>query len=816
MQGALWLLLAVGAQVCGVVSEWFCVSERRSNRQEEWLPVTEAVDLYADPSVSFDVHEPGEDALLPTALWSDASPALPEQFHLPAAAPQRLKLRLAQVTRTVLDDLSNALTREQAAGVFFLWSPVFFAIGCITYFNVPREPLAFAFPVLALICAFSTYTLRGGPALHSRGRSLLRGGALALCIFALGASAAHWRTASLNTTMLSRAYVIDLKGTVERVERRSDGRVRYTVLPDASAGGRGALPENFNALVRVTARKGGPNIATGERIAGKARLAPPSGPSYPGGYSFAFQSWFDGIGASGFFLGKPQRLGSAEDGGWPSVNGVRESIVSVIRTALPGQSGALASALIVGDRSGIDEETAEALRLSGLAHILAISGLHMALLSATVIALMRVGFACAPSVALTRPVKKWAAATALLAATIYLVLSGGSVATQRAWIMVAIMLVAVMLDQRALTMRNVAIAALIVLLITPEAVLMPGFQMSFAAVAALVASYEVLTKRTREKRKASQWQRHSVLRRFIVRDVGGLAMTSLVAGLATGLFAAYHFHRVAALGLIANLAAMPLVSVIVMPLALISVLAMPFGLESYPLWVMAMGVEGVVGVAKWVAEHGPSGATGRLTVSTLIFATLGLLVLCLLKTRLRLIGVGFFILAGLMAGKSARPDVLILENGRQVAVFGSQGNMALLRPRAEKFSVGIWQRAYPFSGGNEVAERFACDLGGCSFETQGLVIAHISARHGLGDDCHMADILIVPFAADGLCSDMAEIERPLIIDQKNLRRHGAHALHIGGSANSASKGSTRAIKLRVEKSFSAAPRLWTRHRFAVD
>ena len=273
----------------------------------------------------------------------------------------------------------------------------------------------------------------------------------------------------------------------------------------------------------------------------------------------------------------------------------------------------------------------------------------------------------------------------------------------------------------------------------------------FAAVAALVATYEALSRRARTKGLNQRMAQYGRLRRFVTRDVGGLALTSLVAGVATGLYAAYHFHRVAPLGLVANLGAMPLVSIIVMPLALISVLAMPFGLEYYPLTAMAWGIEGVVAVAGWVANAGPAGNTGHLPVFALGLGTAGLLSLCLLRTRLRLIGLPLIMLAALVVTQRSHPDVLILENGRQIGVRMNDGRMALMRPRAEKFAVGIWKRAFApahvdggaAGDGERTGSVFRCDRWGCVGVFKGSRIVHASSAASLGEDCLLAHILVL-------------------------------------------------------------------------
>lgn len=659
-------------------------------------------------------------------------------FEAPGTA-NNYRFRLQLFLEPYWDRLHAAIEHERESGGFFLWQAVFFGLGCVLYFNLPREPLIWAFPALAI--------LSGGMAFVVGRDKKFASWLLVLMAITLGVSVSQWRTLRVDTAMLSRSIIGDVQGQVIRVEHRAGGRVRYQI--SISSGGIGhRSAQSFDGIIRVTARKGGPEIYAGDMISGKVKIAAPSGPVYPGGYSFAFQSWFNGIGGSGFFLGKPKKVGDGKDINLGiRIAQIRANMAGIIRTVLPGRNGGLAAALIVGDRSGINGETAEILRRSGLAHILAISGLHMGLVAATVIASLRLAFSFFPSLVLYYPVRKWASVAAMLATTIYLVLSGASVSTQRAYIMISIMLLAVLLDHRAISIRNVAIAAIVVLVLTPEAVLLPGFQMSFAAVAALVSAYEYLSKRARNTGANQRMAQYGFLRRFLTRDIGGLALTSIIAGVATGMFAAYHFHRVALFGLLANLGAMPLVSIFVMPLALLGVLAMPFGLEIGPFWLMSWGIEGVVGVAKWVSENTPNGDTGIVPVSGLMFGSVGLLLLCLLKSGLRLIGLPFFGLALLSYGSTPAPDVLILENGAQIGLISQGREMVLSRPRAEKFSTRIWRRAYTPNFAKDLVKKkkssgFQCDGINCLGVIKDVRIAHVRRASSLLEDCYLGDIVV--------------------------------------------------------------------------
>src|SRR5262245_29207289 len=370
---------------------------------------------------------------------------------------------------------------------------------------------------------------------------------------------------------------------------------------------RGNAPEGA-----ARARAGVGAQGVGAFVAFKARLDPPRAPWRPGGYDFTRDLYFQNIGATGLVLGA---IRTAEAPGPPGawlryaafIDGIRNAIDRRIRASLPGDTGAIASALITGKRDATTERVNQAMYDSSLAHVLSISGYHMAVVAGVVFFAVRALLALVPVLALRHPIKKWAAAAALVAAAFYLLLSGAEVATQRAFIMTAIVLVGVMVDRPALTLRNLALAALGVLLLAPEAVVHPSFQMSFAATLALVAVYE----------RGLPWMTAGAdtplgarIALWGGREILALILASLVAGLATTLYAAYHFHRLAPYGVLANLLAMPMVSLVAMPSGLLALVALPFGFDG-PLWrLMGVGIDWMIAVALWVSAL--PGAVGRI------------------------------------------------------------------------------------------------------------------------------------------------------------------------------------------------------------
>jgi competence protein ComEC len=293
--------------------------------------------------------------------------------------------------------------------------------------------------------------------------------------------------------------------------------------------------------VRVTLRAASEALPVGSWVRLPAVLNPPPAPAMPGAFDFARQAWFDRLGGVGYAVGRPEAIAApvGEDGaGWRlRVEGLRQRLNERIQAALPGPAGAVAAALMTGDRGAIPEELVEAMRDSGLAHLLSISGLHIGLVWTLLFFAVRAGLALAEPVALRWPVKKWAAAAALAGAFAYLLISGAEVPTQRAFLMTALVTLAILCDRSALSMRLVAWAAGAILLLTPEALLSASFQLSFAAVVALVAAYEVLAPRLARLRADSGTARRIGL------YLAGVCLTTFVAGLATAPFGLFHFTR---------------------------------------------------------------------------------------------------------------------------------------------------------------------------------------------------------------------------------------------------------------------------------
>ncbi len=554
-------------------------------------------------------------------------------------------------------------------GTRFHWVPVLLGCGIGLYFALPQEPPA----ALLLAC--------GAAAAALSGLALWRWGewtgplGCALAVLLGGVALAGLRTHVVAAPVLEFRYYGPVEGRIVAIDRSASDAVRITL--DRVVLSR-VDPDEVPGRVRLSLHggHGTADVVPGLRVMTTGHLSPPAGPVEPGGFDFRRHAWFQGIGAVGYTRAPVLALAEAEGAQW--LLRARMALADHVRARLPGETGAFAAAIMAGDRSAMSQETLEVLRTTNLAHLLAISGLHMGLLVGFVFAALRLGFAAVPRLGLRLPAKKLSAALALLVAAGYLALSGGNVATERAFVMAAVVLVAVMLDRRAISLRSVALAATILLVWQPEALLGPGFQMSFAATTALVAVYGLI--RDASLPLGPRW----------LRPVSAVVITSVVAGLATAPLAAAHFNLWSHYGLVANLPSMPVMGLVVMPAAVVGAVLMPLGLDAPPLWVMGRGLDAILWVAHRVA--GLEGARGMVPVpgpAVLPMMALGALWLVLWQGRARLAGgVPVAVALGLWL-QADRPGLLIADRGGLVGVMTAEGR-ALSKPRGGGFVARNW------------------------------------------------------------------------------------------------------------------------------
>ncbi|SFU14929.1 ComEC/Rec2 family competence protein [Mesorhizobium sp. YR577] len=767
-----------------------------------------------------------EPAPTPLAPWKSRPPLLP--------AAWRRKLQVVPSRARATRSFASAIVLELERGTPFLLVPVFLALGAIIYYGLEAEPDFL--PMFGGSAVLSALLL-----LLPSHQQLLRFAAVGVLICVVGMGLAKIETWRAGTKIIGSEISTQLTGRVAGIDHMANGRVRLTI--DVLATARPTLryaPDR----VRVSARKIPPGLAVGSEISGAVKLMPPSGPVRPDSYDFSFKSYFDRIGASGFFLRGPELVMAGEA---PSVGdrfsiwveNARNLIADRIRSQIGGPEGEIAAALVVGIRAGIPEDINESMRRTGIYHIISISGLHMALVAGTVMGSLRAVFALFPGFSSRWPVKKYAAAAALVAIASYLFISGGEVAAQRSFIMLAIMLTALLFDRGALTMRNLAIAAIVVIVISPHEVIGPSFQMSFAATAALVGAYALWAERRSQRSKPfvppGNASLIAGLTKRTIGSVGALAMTSIIAGLATTAFGAYHFQRVSPLSLLANLGVMPAVSILVMPFAVAGSLAMPLGLDGPFFYVMGKGLTAMIVISQWISDRSPIDAVGLVSGRSLVLLTVALVIATMASTWLRLLAVPFALAGMLLLADVRAPDILVSEDARLVAVPVDDENLAVNRARPNEFTIENWKRALlseylikpvdtindagkkrssragrrnsptdasfddsaeieaadlassdtAVSSGqsrekpvNSLAAGFDCHNGLClATHRSGAIIAHAADWRSARRACDYASLIVID---DATAEDVCEDAVPLVVTKRELAKFGSAAVYLYG------------------------------------
>lgn len=673
-------------------------------------------------------------------------------------------------TRHPLAGLGHRLAAERER--WSLWLPVLLGVGIGLYFALPAEPPPWIGPAGAGLLAVAAMLARW------RGAAAAILVLVALLAVAAGFAAGQIRTLTAGTPQLTGELGPTwVTGRIAAVQPL-DGAQR--IVLDRPTIRRLPADQPPPKRVRLRLRAGDAAPPPGAEIGVLAMLNGPSGPVAPDAFDFRRSLFFQGIGAIGYAVG-PVDLRQAPPGGSArlGLERLRGRIGTRITEALDGDRAAIALALLIGERGLIPDPVNRAIRDAGLAHLLAISGLHVGLVAGLVFFTARLGLVLATGQGSRRPVKKYAALAALLAAGGYMLLVGAPIPTQRAVLMTGLVLVAVLVDRTAISLRLVAWAAAAVLLTAPESLAGPSFQMSFAAVIALVATYEAIQPRL------PGWQERGGVLVLPLVYLGGVLLTTIVASAATTPFALYHFQRLATYGLLSNLIAVPVTTFWIMPWGLVAFALMPLGLERLALVPMGWGIELVL----WSGHTAAAWPGAALRVPAmpgwgLLALALGGLWLCLWRAGWRLLGVPLIVLGLASPALAPRPMVLISADGGLVAVRQADGRLALSSGRGQGFVRGLWLRRngqeseplWPLSG-RSADGVLACDGMGCLYRPPDRpeLVALIRDPAALPEDCAVADIVVALIPVRGPCS------APLVIDRLDLWRSGAHAVYLNGA-----------------------------------
>ncbi len=682
---------------------------------------------------------------------------------------------MATAVQTSATGLRGATSRAAAAVESWLdaerhqlalWLPVALGAGGAAYFGLP-----FAAEWRAALAAGAALALAGLAAAGLIGRSLLWFGLL----FAIGLALAWARadragpapfTADLFNQRFE-AVVVEAEDLVAR------DRYRLLLAPVDPA---------FPRRVRVTLRQSpGEAVKPGARVALRAALARPAGPAVPGGYDFAFRAWFQGIGATGYALGDVTVVAPAPEptGVAARFDAFRDRLTRRIQSEVGASEGAVAAALVTGDRDAIPEDVNDAMRDAGLAHLLSISGLHIAVVIGGTMWTVRKLLCLSPWIALRWPVKAIAAFVAALAGVAYTILAGAEVPTVRSCLAALVVLVGLTLGRQAISLRVVAAAALLILAVRPEALMNPSFQLSFGAIVSIVALYEsALGQRLLKRRGEWGWPTR------LAHGLFALLATGVAAELALMPIALHHFGRNGVYGVLANLVAIPLSSFLVMPALVAALLLDLLGLAAPAWWAVRVGIHGLLLLAAEVASW--PGAVWRVPImpgaAFALFITGGLW-LMLWRTRVRLAGSVPIVVAALLTVTARPPDLLVSGDGRHAGVVTKWGRLALLRDKGGTFVSDMWTDAtatvatVPMSESVGACTADACVVrlkrGGRHWTVMATRSARLLDRPGFAASCAAVDVVISERRLPFWCRP-----RWLKLDRAALGQTGAVALWL--------------------------------------
>ena len=604
-----------------------------------------------------------------------------------------------------------------------------------------------------------------------------------------------------SNTLANSTYALNLTGSADEVDRLTGGHERLTLSNII-------YPESYNGTrpekVRLTVRVASDFYKAGDYLEVRAILEPPPRPVYPNGYDSARKYYYNNIGALGYVIA-PVMVVSNNDNAqaqitWRTkIDLLRDRISQSIEQHLDGQTAAVATALLTGIRSKISNEVRDNMRTSGLAHLLAISGLHMALFTGVLFFIVRALLALSPRVALVYPIKKIAAVVAWFGGAYYLFISGMGVSTLRAFTMVSIVILAVLVDRQAISMRLLAFAALVVLIINPSALVSASFQMSFAAVFGLIAVFEAWRKYVQKhydiaaesidyenlgQLNDSRGNTHPLpplfQNRFVAYPLGVIAST-FVAEVSLLPVSAFHFHRFATYGLVANLFAMPLMGFWIMPFGLAVLILYPFGLEGWALVPMGWGIDAMLYVAATVASLNASLVDiPNIPMFSFLGFVFAALLMVKLKGRTRVGVVGALLLfSALLWRTNTAPQIIVESQGKMVAVSDNAGGYYFSSLRSGRYARARWAERFGleetphFREYDDEAGLIACDQQGCIYNYENFSVGLPQSFSALAQDCLRVDIIITQLRVQGTCP-----KPKLIIDSRTLHYNGAHALWL--------------------------------------
>ncbi|AIL13079.1 hypothetical protein IM40_05470 [Candidatus Paracaedimonas acanthamoebae] len=582
--------------------------------------------------------------------------------------------------------LSEKLIEERTQWI--LWAPVGIGTGILIYFGMQTEPSWWAGLIGVLFSCIFLILLRILKIEYPSAFFLVL---MSLTIFS-GFMAAQLRTYSLGTYLFNYpSQVQTIKGEIKKIEQMPKGLrltlENVTLVPIKLRDPLARIRINFKGKMLPE----GKNLIPGQKVKFKGVLLPPNAPIAPGAYDFRKKAFFEKISAVGYGITSPEVIESLVQQGLKGrvliwLTKMRHSLTRYLKTTIGGSSGAIAAALITGDRAGISEELRQDFANSGLAHILAISGLHLSIVAGLSFLIFRKSLSFIPWLALRYPIKKWAAAIAIILTFFYLVLCDFAIPAQRAFMMTAIILLAVITDRTAITLRTVALAAIVILLLLPESIISPSFQMSFSAVIALVSGYEILRKPLENWRTNYQqwWQ-------ILFFYLFGVTFSTILATIATTPYIAYTFNRFTLHSLPANILCIPLLSFIIMPSLVLYLFLSLFSKAGYIAFFLQKVIRFMIEIAQAISSWtGSTLLVPSISSQILLVFTLSFLWICLWKTQWRWWGGSGVIIAFMLASFPNKPDIFIAGDKNLICILDAKGRGWVNSLQAGRFARENW------------------------------------------------------------------------------------------------------------------------------
>jgi competence protein ComEC len=658
------------------------------------------------------------------------------------------------------DWLSRAVAAQQ--GRMVVWAPVFLACGIWIYFNVSGEPAfiaelgVIAASVLALVF-LRRFTV-----------------AVVVALVLLGFGLAKMRQMTVaSPLLLGPVASSEISGFVADADNKGgQRRVLVIELQSATNIPDGEMPRR----VRISSLDA-PTALIGDFVRFTVRLTPLPRPVMPGGFDFGRDLYFQSIGAMGrnvtppVFEYRPVPWKFAER---RFFHRLRSVMGAHITAAIPGPIGAFANSIVTGERAAIPADMNTSLQISGLAHIISISGLHMSLVAGGVFWVMRAFLALFPAIALNYPIKKWAAVAALIVGLIYMLLADSGSATERSYIMIAVMFFAILVDRPAVSLRNLALSALIILVVTPEEAMGASFQMSYLAVMGIIAFFEQWNNRPTDMRAVARSRMMRLVHSTWKVAVGSI-LTTIVAGGLSSIAAVYHFGRLSPYSPVANALALPIADLLVMPAAMLGVLMMPFGMDYWPFKLVEQGLSATMWISDTVASWPYA---NRIMPHPALFGVsmmvAGAFLLCLLNGRVRWVG-ATLICGGAYFGQATdRPFLLVDDRASTIAILDEAQNYVLADAAKGKFSSEKWLQS---NGQMETTDASAarpgwtCAEGMCFSDLASSSVGFLHTPAGPDWTCPPVEIVVADFPLRGACPDAK-----LRVDRFDVWRNGAFAI----------------------------------------